>query len=340
MNEPLTDYLGACHTLTGMPIGDALKRMKEVLPPRAYKAVPGAVGLTDINPAYLTDVATQVFGICGIGWSINYKGNDMSLVARETTTRNGNARTVFSANLLHMELQFAYVDPNGEVKMSAPIPASGGSENDTESYATRGALTNAIGAAFAKLCWQLPVYQGKVDHNNAAELYAKQQERKKATLASTVSTPAPAPEPDPIPEPETVTEPVYVDVMTQEPPFQPTDEAQPTPAIVSMQKPETEPAPKPAAVKFPSMPEKEEDQVFWAENLVIPAGIGVPLAGSELGMAQNDAAYGSAILKFLSGKSPNAKGKVFTPSTPDQEALMKAADLLLTRRDSKKKATK
>ena len=55
-------------TLTGMTMGEAIEKLKAVLPASAYKAVPGAEGLTDISPAWLTEVVTEVFGPAGAGW--------------------------------------------------------------------------------------------------------------------------------------------------------------------------------------------------------------------------------------------------------------------------------
>ena len=56
----------------------------------------------------------------------------------------------------------------GHTLISEPITATGGNDNEVEAYAVRGALTNALGAAFAKLTWQLPVYKGQLSHRNAA----------------------------------------------------------------------------------------------------------------------------------------------------------------------------
>lgn len=70
-----------------------------------------------------------------------------------------------------------------------------------------------------------------------------------------------------------------------------------------------------------------------AKSLVIPEGIGVPLAGKDLGTAMEDPMFGRAggqpILKFLSGKFANASGKFFTPANEQQQQLQAAADALL-----------
>ena len=65
-------------------------------------------------------------------------------------------------------VRYRLLDATGQPLISEPITATGGNDNEVESYAVRGALTNAIGAAFAKLTWQLPVYKGQLSHRNAA----------------------------------------------------------------------------------------------------------------------------------------------------------------------------
>ena len=160
-------------TLTGRTLGAVIQELKAVLPPAAYKPVPGSQGLTDIDPSYLTEKATELFGPAGLGWFWVYDAKDLEVVALDRTRKTGGEYTTFEANLLRFALYFRYVDSNGEQRISEPILATGGNTNENRSYAIRGALTNAIGAAFAKLCWQLPVYQGLVDHQNAAKLFAK-----------------------------------------------------------------------------------------------------------------------------------------------------------------------
>ena len=56
------NILNEWRTLTGLTLGEAIKELKAVLPPSAYKAVPGSQGLTDIDPSYLTEKATEIFG--------------------------------------------------------------------------------------------------------------------------------------------------------------------------------------------------------------------------------------------------------------------------------------
>lgn len=158
------------HTLTGLPLGEAIQQLKAVLPPSAYKAVPGSQGLTDIDPSHLTEKATEVFGPVGIGWFYQYDPKDLEIAVEQKTSSKGREYTEHHANLLRFWLYVRYV-AEGHLQTSEPIPATGGNANEVRAYAIRGTLTNALGAAFAKLCWQLPVYQGLVSHQNAERVY-------------------------------------------------------------------------------------------------------------------------------------------------------------------------
>ncbi len=165
-------------TLTGLTLGQAITRLAEVLPPEAYKKVPGAADLTDIDPAYLTETVTKVFGPCGLGWSFSYNPADLEVRYVERTTRRGDAYAVYEATLARLDLRFCCLDGDERPTWSESILANGGSDNEQKGFAVRGALTNAIGAAFSKLCWQILVYKGIVSHDNAATVYKKQAEKR------------------------------------------------------------------------------------------------------------------------------------------------------------------
>lgn len=160
LNE-LTDVMigkepiGEATSLTGMTYTDIRGRLKEVLPPEAYSAVGGASYLTDINPAYLTEALTDCFGPCGIGWGYELDPDRLTVTQAERQGMKYEAQIV--------PLVFWYV-LEGRRWM---IPSTGGSANRTADWAIRGAITNAIGAAAAKLEWQIEVYKGNVDHTNA-----------------------------------------------------------------------------------------------------------------------------------------------------------------------------
>ena len=164
-------------TLTGLTLGQAITKLAEVLPPDAYKKVPGAADLTDIDPAYLTETVTRVFGPCGLGWTFSYNPADLDVRYVERTTRRGDAYAVYEATLARLDLRYCCLNAEDHQTWSEAILANGGSDNEQKGFAVRGALTNAIGAAFAKLCWQILVYKGIVSHDNAAAIYKKQTEK-------------------------------------------------------------------------------------------------------------------------------------------------------------------
>jgi hypothetical protein len=167
MDEPVFDFTTA-KTVTGFTLEQVIAEMQKPLPATAYKAVPGASDLTDIDPAYLTEVVTKVFGPIGFGWWYDFVPSDLTIAAEVRTAKSGREYTVFTASLHKLNVRYRLIDGGGHVLVSEPITATGGNDNEVESYAVRGALTNALGAAFAKLTWQLPVYKGELSHRNAA----------------------------------------------------------------------------------------------------------------------------------------------------------------------------
>ena len=155
-------------TVTGFTLEQVIAELQKPLPASAYKPVPGASDLTDIDPAYLTEVATKVFGPAGFGWWFDFQPTDLVIAAEARTAKSGREYTVYTASLHKLVVRYRLLDATGQTLISEPITATGGNDNEVESYAVRGALTNAIGAAFAKLTWQLPVYKGQLSHRNAA----------------------------------------------------------------------------------------------------------------------------------------------------------------------------
>ena len=185
-HEPF-DFMQA-KTLTGLTPEQVLAEMQKPLPATAYKPVPGASDLTDIDPAYLTEAATKVFGPAGFGWWYDFEPTDLAVSAEVRTAKSGREYTVYTASLHKLIVRYRLIDPSGNLFISEPITATGGNDNEVESYAVRGAVTNAIGAAFAKLTWQLPVYKGELSHRNAATF----GDKKPATKPIVKPTPATA----------------------------------------------------------------------------------------------------------------------------------------------------
>ncbi len=196
MSHEEFDYTTA-RLVTGYTLPQAIAELQKPLPASAYKPVPGASDLTDIDPAYLTEVATQIFGPIGFGWWYDFQPADLTISAEARTAKSGREYTVFTASLHKLIVRYRLLDASGHTLISEPITATGGSDNEVESYAVRGALTNALGAAFAKLTWQLPVYKGQLSHRNAATFGANG--KRPTVLSKPITSVAKASEPVPQP---------------------------------------------------------------------------------------------------------------------------------------------
>jgi len=148
-------------TLTGVPISQIVEKLAEPFDPQAYKGVPGGADLTDINTGYMIERATQVFGLRGLGWKLEYSPENMVFIGL------GEGKRV-TAHLKYAVFSYALVNEQGEV-IWYPIITGAANTNDF-AYAEEGARTAAIGAALKSLCFQLPVYKGQLDHHNAGKL--------------------------------------------------------------------------------------------------------------------------------------------------------------------------
>ena len=143
-------------TLTGKTREEVVEKMTAVLSPDAYSEVGGAKYLTDINPAYLKEVATECFGLVGEGWYFEYDTEDM------TVTFDGQP----SAWLKKLSLYYVYVDDEGQIFNSRAIHSPGGSDNRKVGDAMKGAVTDALGKCFSNLLWQIGIYKGEFSHKN------------------------------------------------------------------------------------------------------------------------------------------------------------------------------
>ncbi len=166
MNEHTNNGV-AIHTIPGLTWQQVRDLMTAVLPTEAYKAVPGGADLTDINPAYLTEVLDKAFGPCGYGWWFEY--GDVAV------QNSGQGKMAWHAAIDRLEFRYRLV-VDGELVISEPILANGGSNNSTHEYAVRGAITNALGGAASKLLWQIYVYKGLLSHRNVAAYHRKKAE--------------------------------------------------------------------------------------------------------------------------------------------------------------------
>jgi hypothetical protein len=154
MNEKL-------FTLTGLPVSQIAERLAEPFEPQAYKGVPGGADLTDISTGYMIERATQVFGLRGLGWKLEYSPENMVFIGL------GEGKRI-TAHLKYAVFSYALVNEQGDICWY-PIITGAANTNDF-AFAEEGARTAAIGAALKSLCFQLPVYKGQLDHHNASLL--------------------------------------------------------------------------------------------------------------------------------------------------------------------------
>jgi hypothetical protein len=148
-------------TLTGVPVSQIVERLAEPFEPQAYRGVPGAADLTDINTGYMIERATQVFGLRGLGWKLEYEPQNMLLIGLGEGKR-------LTAHLKYALFSYALVNDQDELSWYGII--TGGASTNDFAYAEEGARTAAIGAALKSLCFQLAVYKGQLDHHNATQL--------------------------------------------------------------------------------------------------------------------------------------------------------------------------
>jgi len=141
-------------TLTGLSEPEMRARLDEEFPADAYKRIPGAADLTDIDPAYMRHCLNAVFGLCGYGWGYTFDPAHVQMLA------GGKGVDVA---ILAFTFWYKLVDDQGNV-VTLTIPATGGSDNKTAAYALKGAVTNAIGHAASNLGFQESVYMGVRSH--------------------------------------------------------------------------------------------------------------------------------------------------------------------------------
>lgn len=151
-------------TLAGLSLDEVATRLDQELPKDAYKAVPGAAGLTDIDPNYMRKILNETFGLCGVGWGYKYEPVDMHVAVENRPRSSGGTRTVHTASLKRLTFWYRLARGDEGDATICEIDASGGSENDVEAYAMKGAITNALGNAVSNIGFQESVYLGKRSH--------------------------------------------------------------------------------------------------------------------------------------------------------------------------------
>jgi hypothetical protein len=184
------DNIQSYTTLTGLTLDLVAQKLDAELPKDAYKPVPGAADLTDIDPNYMRKVLNEVFGLCGIGWGSSYEPGDLVVTVEVRKTKTGGDRRVHVASLKRLRFWYKLAS-GGHTTHICDVYASGGSDNEVEGYALSGAITNAIGKAASNLGFQESVYLGKRNHHTVGKKVATQS--KPAPKAQ--AKPAPAPKP-------------------------------------------------------------------------------------------------------------------------------------------------
>ncbi len=183
------DLLASTKTLTGVSLSDLPALLDEELPKGAYKAIPGATYLTDIDPAFMRDKFNQLFGLSGFGWGYSYSSESVSLSREDVIRKRGQSNQyteeIFFAQLLELTFWYKLIVEDGTISRHE-VPATGASDNKVAAYALKGAITAALGNAASNIGWQKSVYMGKRSHKTVGK-------GKKTTKATASSKPAPKP---------------------------------------------------------------------------------------------------------------------------------------------------
>lgn len=148
-------------THNGYVVEEALRRLDDPLPERAYRELGGgkgkAAGLTDISPAYQLEMLSKYFGPVGIGWGYN---------ELEYSFVDGYASMKLELWYKVYEFDGAKLQVAGTVNWTA---RGGNSNQGNKEWAEKGALTNAIGAGWSMQGFQASVYKGIRSHNAPGE---------------------------------------------------------------------------------------------------------------------------------------------------------------------------
>ena len=198
------DLLASTKTLTGVSLSDLPALLDEELPKGAYKAIPGATYLTDIDPAFMRDKFNELFGLSGFGWGYAYSSESVSLSKEDVVRKRGQpnqyTEEIYFAQLL--ELTFWYKLVEDEKISRHEIPATGASDNKVAAYALKGAITAALGNAASNIGWQKSVYMGKRSHKTVGKKKSASSRKTVQKVSKPISSkPAPknaAPKPAPV----------------------------------------------------------------------------------------------------------------------------------------------
>lgn len=187
------DSLASTKTLMGVALSDLPALLDEELPKGAYKAIPGATYLTDIDPAFMRDKFNELFGLSGFGWGYAYSSESVSLSKEDVVRKRGQSNQyteeIYFAQLLELTFWYKLVE-EGKITRHE-IPATGASDNKVAAYALKGAITAALGNAASNIGWQKSVYMGKRSHKTVGK--KKSTSSRKPVQKATKPTPRKTP---------------------------------------------------------------------------------------------------------------------------------------------------
>jgi len=171
------------YTFAGLPLEKALKELDRLLPPAAYRPISGGsgqkAGLTDISPSYSMELINELFGPVGLGWGYE----ELEFM------RDGAYCAV------KLRVWYTLYNETGELTDTVELTARGGNSNGgNREWAEKGALTNALGAAWSLVGLQSSVYKGLRGHETVAEEWRRLNG--KQADAAAPATPEPATEPE------------------------------------------------------------------------------------------------------------------------------------------------
>jgi hypothetical protein len=162
-------------TLTGKDLFEAFRELDKQLPQHAYKKIEGGkggkLGLTDIIPAFLPDLLLELFGPIGYGWGFTLQSMESS---SKTVERSKGYTEEEVTATCQLSIWYRFMR-EGELVVSDPVPATGGSTNTQVEWAMKGALTNALGCAWFFAGYQLSVYKNERSHNGNGQSPGKSQ---------------------------------------------------------------------------------------------------------------------------------------------------------------------
>jgi hypothetical protein len=163
--KPVTEAI-PIRTLMGYSARQAHVILAHPLPPQCYEKIDYS-DYTDIDAVARRIVFDKLFGPAGVGWTIASAGSVTEPFTKKT--KSGDkiwGRTTISEFSLRVRWVVGDVPVWGEA-ITVPVCW----EQNEIKYVPKGAATAGFGSAASFLGFQSLVYLGRLDHNNAANMY-------------------------------------------------------------------------------------------------------------------------------------------------------------------------